>query len=188
MGGYLGLFVNDDQDDWYYLLPLAEFPYNNSVTNAHKMTAFFAHYDNHPQTEWLKECEAPNPGPNHYSHGMQTMHEQARQSLESTRLGMRRYYDHKTKQQPDFKIGNMVMLNAKHIQTKRPSKKLAGKQSGPVKMLEQLVELTYKLELSECWKVHPVFHISRLEPYRTSIRPAREQQSTEPAQIDGDLE
>ena len=40
--GCLRTFVNYDQNDWYQLLPLAEHPYNNSATNADKMTRFFA--------------------------------------------------------------------------------------------------------------------------------------------------
>jgi len=56
--GYLWNFVNYDQDDWYQLLPLAEFAYNNSATNAHRLTPFYANYGFHPQTEWLKEREA----------------------------------------------------------------------------------------------------------------------------------
>ena len=62
LGDYLHIFVNYDQDDWYHLLPVAEFAYNNSVTTAHNLTSFFANHDYHPQTEWLKECEARNPG------------------------------------------------------------------------------------------------------------------------------
>ena len=49
--GYLRHFVNYDQDDWDQLLPLAEFAYNNSATNAHGMSPFFANYGYHPQTE-----------------------------------------------------------------------------------------------------------------------------------------
>jgi len=119
---------------------------------------------------------------------MQTIHQQARQSLEKTREAMRPYYDRKAKEQPDIKIGDMVMLNAKNIRTKRPSKKLAPKLYGLFKMLEQWGDLAYKLELSEQWKIHPVFYVSLLEPYRTSIRPARDQPPTEPEEIDGDLE
>ena len=40
---------------------------------------------------------------------------------------MSRYYDRKAKQQPDFNVGDMVMLNAKNIGTKRPSKRFAPK-------------------------------------------------------------
>jgi len=32
VGGFLRIIVNYNQDDWYHLLPLAEFAYNNSVT------------------------------------------------------------------------------------------------------------------------------------------------------------
>ena len=60
--GYLRTFVNYDQDNWYQLLQLAEHAYNNSATNAHKMTPFFANYGFHPQTERMKEREAHNPG------------------------------------------------------------------------------------------------------------------------------
>jgi len=188
LGGYLRIFVNYDQDDSYHLLPLAEPAYNNSVTTAHDMTPFFANYRYHPQTEWLKEREAQNPGANLYAHWMRTIHQQARQSLEKTREAMGRYYDRKAKQQPDFKVADLVMLNAQNIRTKPPSKRLAPKLYGPFKILEQRGQLTYKLEISDRWKIHPVFHVSLLEPYRTSLRPAREQPPMTPEDIDGDLE
>jgi len=66
--GYLRNVVNYDQDDCYQLLPLAEFAYNNSATNAHGLTPFYANYGFHPQTEWMKEREAQNPGAGLYSH------------------------------------------------------------------------------------------------------------------------
>jgi len=159
LGGFFPIFVNYNQDDWYYLLPLAKFAYNNSITNAHNMTPVFANYGYYPQTEWRKECEARNPGGNLYAHRMQTIHQEVRQSQEKTRETMRRYYNRKAKQQPDFKIGNMVMLNAKNICTKRPSQKLAPKLYRRFKILEQQAELAYKLELSERWKIHMVFHV-----------------------------
>jgi len=81
LGGYLGIFVNYDQDDWYHFVLLAEYAYNNSVTKAHDMTSFLANYGYPPQTEWLKEREAQNPGANLFPHWMQTIHQQARKSL-----------------------------------------------------------------------------------------------------------
>ena len=119
---------------------------------------------------------------------MQTIHRQARESLEKTREAMGRYYNQHAKQQPDFKIGDLVMLNAKNIRTKRPSPKLAPRLYGPSKILEQRENLAYKLQISDRWKIHPVFHVSLLEPYQTSIRPGREETTVEPEEIDGDLE
>ena len=111
--GYPRIFVNYDQNDWYHLLPLAEFSYNNSATSARGMTPFFANYGYHPQTEWLKEREAQNSGADMNGHLMQTIHQNAREWLEKTREAMGRYYNQQGRQQPDFKVGDLVMLNAK---------------------------------------------------------------------------
>ena len=78
--GYLRNFVNYDQDDWYQLLPLAEFACNNSA-NAHEMSPFFANYGYHPQTEWMRERQAQNPGAKVYSHWMKAIHKQAVEAL-----------------------------------------------------------------------------------------------------------
>ena len=80
------------------------------------------------------------------------------------------------------------MLNAKKIQTNRPTKKLSPKLYGPFKVMEKRRNWAFKLEISPGWNIHPIFHVSLLEPYRQSNRPGREQPPREPEEIDGDLE
>jgi len=186
--GYLRTFVNYDQNNWYQLLRLAEHAYNNSAINAHKMTPVFANYSFHPQTEWMKEREAHNPGATLYAHWMQHIHQQAKQTLENTRESMKKYYDRKATEQPSIEVGDLIMLNVKNIRTKRPSKKLSPKLYGPFKVLEKKGSRAYKLEISPRWKIHPVFHISLLEPYRASNRPKREQPPRDSEEINGDSE
>jgi len=186
--GYLRTFVNYDQDDWYQQLLLAEHAYNNSSTNAHKITPFFANYGFHPQTEWMKEREAHNPGATLYAHGMQDIHQQVKHTLENTRESMKKYYDRKATEQPSIEVGDLVMLNAKNIRTKRPSKKLSLKLEGPFKVVEKKGSRPYKLEISPRWKIHPVCHVSLLDPYQASNRPDLEQPPQDPEDIDGDLE
>jgi len=166
--GYLRRFVNYDQDDWYQLLPLAEHAFNNSATNAHKMTPFFANYAFHPQMEWMKEREAQNPGTTMYAHWMQDIHRQVKQTLENTRESMKKYYDRKATEQPSIEVGDLVMLNAKNIRPKPPSEKLSPKLYRPFKVLEKRGSRAYKLKISPPGKIHPVFHVSLLEPYRAS--------------------
>jgi len=60
--GYPRNLLNYEQNDWYLLLLLAKHAYNNSTTNAHGMSPFYANYSFHPQTEWMKEREAQKPG------------------------------------------------------------------------------------------------------------------------------
>ena len=131
-----GYFVNYDQEDWYQLLPLAELAYNNSATNAHGLTPFYANYGFHPQTEWMKEREAQNPGADLYSHWMKGVHKKAHKALDQTREAMKKYDDRKAIEQPDLKVGDQVMLNAKNIRTKRPSKKLGLRPYGQFKILK----------------------------------------------------
>jgi len=47
---YLRLFVGERQDDWYTLLPLAEFSYNNHVHSSTQQTPFLLDTGRHPQT------------------------------------------------------------------------------------------------------------------------------------------
>ena len=94
----------------------------------------------------------------------------------------------KAKQQPDIAVGDLVMLNAKKIQTKWPTKKLSPILYGPFKVIEKSGNRALKLEISLEWKICPIFHGSLLVPYRYSNRRGREQPPREPEEIDGDLE
>ena len=109
------------------------------------MFPFYANYSFHPQTEWMKECEAQNPGPQHYVHWMQTTHLKAHEALDQTRESMNKYYDRKAKQQPDIAVGDLVVLNAKNMRTKRPTKKLSLKLYGPFKVMEKRGNRAFKL-------------------------------------------
>jgi len=186
--GYVRMFVNYDQDDGYQVLPLAEHAYNNSSTNAHKMTSFFANSGFHPQTEWMKEREAHNAGATMYAHWMQEIHRQARQTPENTLEAMKKYYDRKGTEQPSIEFGNLVMLDAKNILTKRSSKKVSPKLYGLFRVVERKGSRAYKLEISPRWKILPVCHVALLEPSRASSRPNREQPRRDPEDIEGDLE
>jgi len=46
---YLRIFVRERQDDWYTLLPLAEFSYNNHIHSPMRQTPFILDTGQHPQ-------------------------------------------------------------------------------------------------------------------------------------------
>jgi hypothetical protein len=68
--------------------------------------------------------------------------------------------------QPDpiLQKGDKVWLWRKYVKTTRPSNKLHFNLIGPYSILEKIGSKAYKLDLPPSVKIHPVFHISLLEP------------------------
>ena len=99
---YLRQYCNYEQNDWYEMLPLAEYSYNNSVTTVTQMSPFYANYGFHPRTTWPVEMESKNPASRHYAHWMTSVHELCRSNLEVTRERMGRYYNHSKKDAPQY--------------------------------------------------------------------------------------
>jgi len=66
---------------------------------------------------------------------------------------------------PDFKVGDQVYVKAKYFRSTRPSKKLSEKNLGPYSIIMQVGSLSFTLRLPDSMRaVHPVFHVSQLEP------------------------
>jgi len=75
-----------------------------------------------------------------------------------------KYYDQRRKDAPILKKGDKVYLLRRNIKTKRPSNKLDFTKLGPFKIMEKISPVNYKLALPDGMRIHPVFHISLLEP------------------------
>ena len=89
------------------------------------MTPFYANYGYNPRTIWPSDGEGKNPTLKAYGHWMKEVHNQASKTLEDTQSAVSKYYDKGKMEHPSYEIGDLVMLNAKNIRTKRPTKKLA---------------------------------------------------------------
>jgi len=58
-----------------------------------------------------------------YTHWMKTVEENRRTTLEQTREVVKKYYDQRVTPQPDIEIGDLVMLKAKNIKSKPPTRR-----------------------------------------------------------------
>jgi len=66
---------------------------------------------------------------------------------------------------PDFKVDDKVFVKAQFFRTTQSSKKLSKKYLKPYKIISQPDTLLFTLHLPESMhSVHPVFHVSMLEP------------------------
>jgi Chromo (CHRromatin Organisation MOdifier) domain len=95
---------------------------------------------------------------------MKNLHEELSRDIEFIANKSSMYYNKKRLRGPTLSEGDLVYLLRKNIKTKRPSMKLDHTKLGPYKIQKTLGPLTYELELPQSMRIHPVFHISLLEP------------------------
>jgi hypothetical protein len=188
---YLRHFSNFQQDDWTDLLPMAEYAYNTAVSEATKVSPFFANYGFNPETQWAEESdpsemEWSNPASEKLLVRFQKIWSYLQDNIVDAQQRMAKYYNQKAQKQPMFKTGDLVMVNMKNMKTKRPSKKLDHKKLGPVKVVEKIGKRAFRVELPPQAKNHPVFHVSELEPYRQSKTDGRHQPPPPVEEIEGE--
>jgi hypothetical protein len=168
---YLRSFINYEIDNWVRLLPMAEFAYNNSVTQATGMSPFFANYGRHLGCTNPSTTPTSNNTQEGYINHLVSVQGLLMRNLKATQERMKKYAYLQRKDTPEFKIGDLVMLDGRHIQTRRLKDKLDHKKHGPF-AIEKVISLTaIRLSLPRKWKIHNTFHVSLLEPYNNGTRP-----------------
>ncbi|MBW0487833.1 hypothetical protein O181_027548 [Austropuccinia psidii MF-1] len=106
------------------------------------------------------------------STNLQSVQEVVNEELESEMRRFKKYADRNRTIQPDFQPGDKLWLASKNIKTTRPTKKLSESFLGPFEVLQKAGSHSYQLKLPLQWNsVHPVFHVSLLEPVKQSIIP-----------------
>ena len=65
-----------------------------------------------------------------------------------------------------YKEDNQVWLEGTNLKTLYPTAKLGPKWYGPFKVVKQLSNTIYQLEIPWQWKIHNVFHANLLTPYK----------------------
>jgi len=97
--------------------------------------------------------------------------------------------DAKRTSAPDFKVGDQVYVKAKYFWSTQPSKKLSEKNLGPYTIIAQVGSLSFTLHLPDSMRaVHPVFHVSQLEPAIPNTIPDRIQPPLPLVEVDGEPE
>jgi hypothetical protein len=90
----------------------------------------------------------------------------AEAALRLSKEKMKEQYKRDKKTAHTFNVGDLVWLQAKDIKIHQKSPKLSPRQLGPFKVIERIGDLDFKLDLPHYLKLHPVFHVNRLAPYR----------------------
>jgi len=83
---------------------------------------------------------------------------------------MKQYADKHRSEAPAYQVRDLVMLNGRHIKTRRPCRKLDQKYHGPFQIEKVVSPTAVRLTLPIHWKIHPTFHVSEVEPFVSGQR------------------
>ena len=187
---YLRIYSNYQQDNWVDLLTTAEFAFNNTVSATTGMTPFFANYQQHPRWEFDLHPEAKKPAPEivkEYADKLKNLVEYLTSEIKFHQQAQAEFANKKRLPAPIYKIGDEVWLLRRFINTTRPSNKLDHKRLGRFKIIAKIGSHAYKLALPPSMKVHPVFHVSLLEPAASDPLPGQTNPPALPIEVDGEL-
>ncbi|MBW0489153.1 hypothetical protein O181_028868, partial [Austropuccinia psidii MF-1] len=184
---YLWMYVSYHQDDWNTWLPLAEFAYNNSDHSSTKLSPFFIMYGRDPHFDSVQITQDNTAG--NFSTKIQSVQQDVGRELEAAINRFKKYADKSRASPPIFNPGDMVWLSSKNIKSTRPTKKLSERWLDPSPILKKVSTHAYHLKLPFQWKsIHSVFHISLLEPVKTSTILNQNQEPPPPIPIEEEEE
>jgi len=187
---YLRCFINYQQDNWSQLLPLAQFCYNNTVHSSTNQTPFFALYGYHPRFNvHIPRVQKNTPEAKERLAVLKRTQEDLKFHIESAQESQARFHDQNAQPAPNFAPGDLVWLVRKHIRTARPSSKLDSTKLGPFKIVGPVGSRAFRLNLPQSMRrVHPVFHVSLLEPHLNNDIDGRVAPPPPPIEVTGDVE
>ena len=163
---YLRGYVGYWQMNWVSLLSIAQLMYNMSINAITGQTPFFT---NHRYNVNLflesKEATFLTEQVRITVDKMHKLHKELKTDIEFLLHCSAFYHNQHCAGALTLKKGDKIYLLQKNIKTTRPSNKLDHVKIRPFKIIRNIKETSFELELSEgMWQKHSVFHISLLKP------------------------
>jgi len=185
---YLRIYINYDQDDWYDLLPLTEFAYNNTPHSATNLTPFFVNKGYHPHLE-VSYNSVPSGAASQLAQTLGDVHQFHHEQLQVTCAQYESSTESRHAAILPFAVSDKVWLNTCNLWTRHPSKKLDFKQASPFPIIKKISSHTFRLGLPLSMKhVHYVFHASLLEPTLPNNIPLHTESSPPPVNYSNHIE
>jgi hypothetical protein len=183
-------YVNHKPQDWDLHLSLVEFAYNNSPSASTGVTPFKLVYGRDP----LVPSSFLSTNRDQLTSNIAALDDFIQDVYDRVRLAQdamgdaqqrQKRYANLARRDDSFQVGDRVLLSTDDLNVKFELKasKLQHKFVGPFKIVDIVTPVTYKLELPNIYKVHPVFHVSKLRRYFETNEerfPGREDDTIQP--------
>ena len=173
---YIRIFCSYQQDDWDKLLPLAEFALNNAPNASTGISPFYANKGYNPAITVHPERDVAETHARDYAVNLQDLHQFLREQITFAQTRYKETADKRLLIDPDIKVGEKVFISMKTLTTIRPTRKFSETFAGPYEVIGKPSAASYTIRLPKSMAgVHPVFHVSQLEPHFPNPFPGREE-------------
>jgi hypothetical protein len=160
-------YISPTQDDWDKHLPMIEFTLNNSVSAATGVTPFSLNGLESPRTFAELDLNLRAPKADRTMRALHERIELAKQCMRGAQERNKAYAD-KGRREVKFQEGDLVLLSTVNLRRGMNGRdKLLPRYVGPFPVAELVNDVAYRLTLPDDYKIHPVFHVSLLKPWRS---------------------
>lgn len=178
MKNYLRAYVRYAQDDWVDFLPDAEFAANNHENASTGMTPFFAELGYHPRSgveppesyDKTENRKAELMGADKIIERHEAIRKYLIERITAAQDDQEKHANVNRQPHPEYKIGDMVYVNAKDFTSDRQSRSLSSKNVGPWKIIRNINNKAYELDIPENLRkagLTPIFH-----PWKLHLAPS----------------
>ena len=169
----LRAYVDHDHRDWDRLLVAAEMAYNNAQHASTGHSPFFLNSGQHPRLpvdavlqQNAGDDASRNPTAQQRIDSIMRALDLAAARLQSAQQHQAHYAD-QHRRPLALSVGDQVLLSTEHLKLQEgQANKLRSKFIGPFLVNQVVSSVAYRLQLPATLKLHPVFHVSRLRPYK----------------------
>lgn len=163
-------YVNYKTNDWDDYLVNCEIAYNNSIQSSTGYSPFYLNYGYNIRlpiqlTSTEINSKSTNQTANEMIEQMNTTLQKAKQHLLHAQQQQSKYAN-QHRQHVTFQVNDQVLLSTSNLNTNDRARKLISKYIGPFRISKVISDVVYELQLPDNFRIHPVFHISKLKPYR----------------------
>ncbi|KAK3511603.1 hypothetical protein QTP70_011262 [Hemibagrus guttatus] len=186
IGRYLRSYCGREQHRWSEFLPWAEYAQNSLRHSSTGLTPFQCVLGYQPPMfPWSGEPSLV-PAVDDWIRRSERVWDSAHVRLQRAVRSQEIQANRRHRPHPPYQPGQRVWLSTRDLKLRLPSRKLSPRYVGPFKILKQINEVTYQLELPANYRVSPSFHVSLLKPFHPDADPNVEnREPPPPLDIDG---